>query len=71
VHSPNATHWTFATLVAVLGAQGKSDEGGRLTRQLRALSPDYSSDFARREFGGIIRDEFVEIYVNGLRAAGL
>ena len=71
IHSANATHWAFATLLAVLGAQRKGDKAVFVAGQLRALKPDYSCAFARREFAGFIRDEFVAAYVAGLHAAGV
>ena len=70
-HSPNATHWAFATLLAVLGARGKSREAISVAAQLQRLKPDYTCSFARKEFAGFMRNEFVETYVAGLGAAGL
>ena len=51
-HSPNTTHWAFATLLAVLGALGKSRDAVPVAAQLRRLKPDYTCSFARTEFGG-------------------
>jgi TolB-like protein len=71
IYCANATHWAYATVLAILGTRGKTREARPVAAQLHSLKPSYSCSFARLEFAGYVRGAFVDAYVAGLRAAGV
>ena len=71
VRQPNATYWPFATMTALLGASGKIEEAHTAADALLDKKPNYTCRFAREDFFFTEHDKFVDVYVEGLRKAGL
>jgi TolB-like protein len=71
VHEPNATHWPYATLVAILGAKEQPTRAKPIIRQLLDMKPMYSCAYAEEEFVPFWQGRFVEEYISNLRAAGV
>jgi TolB-like protein/class 3 adenylate cyclase/Flp pilus assembly protein TadD len=71
VRHANATHWAFATLTSILGAQNKVEDTVIAKRELLAMKPGYSCRFANDELGVPVDENFKKQYVNGIRKAGL
>lgn len=68
---PNATHWPWITLAAVLGAANKQEQAVEAVHQLLARRPHYSLASARGEFEHFTSEVFVARYMEGLERAGL
>jgi adenylate cyclase len=68
---PNTTYWPFATLASILGTQGKEAEARAAVARLVELKPGYGCAYAADDFFFARKDEFIENYVEGLRAAGV
>lgn len=71
VRLPNASHFAWTTLAAVLGAAGDREAASRAVHQLSLFRPDYSLDLARDELAHHANRRFVDDYLDGLRRAGL
>lgn len=71
VHTPNAQYWAWAHLVAALGHLGKQDLAQGTLRDLLAMKPEFSIEFARERLFYVKRSEQLEIYLDGLRRAGV
>ncbi len=75
IRQPNATYWPFATLASVLGHENKLSEATSVIREIMQRKPEYGCAYAKNDFlfaGHPFLDEkFVELYVAGLRKAGL
>jgi TolB-like protein/Flp pilus assembly protein TadD len=71
VRPANATYWPFATLVAVLGASGKTAEANIAVERLLERKPNYSVTFAREDLFFCADDHFIDRYLDGLRRAGI
>lgn len=71
VRLPNASHFAWASLVAILGSSRKHDEIQAALRRLKLMKPEYSLSFARDELSHHANRDFVENYLDGLAAAGL
>jgi TolB-like protein/class 3 adenylate cyclase/Flp pilus assembly protein TadD len=71
VQTPNAQYWAWAHLVAALGHLGDQTQAGRAVRDLLAIKPDFSLDFAREHLFYLKRSDQLEIYLDGLRRAGV
>ena len=69
--APNATHWPWVTLAAVLGAADKREQAQDALRELLSRRPDYSLSGARDDLCHFSDTSFVELYIEGLRRAGL
>lgn len=69
--APNATHWPWVTLTAVLGAAGKRDEARDALRELLTRRPDYGLSIARNDLSHFSDASFAEMYIEGLTQAGL
>ena len=67
----NATYWPFATLCALLGVQGRSDEAAAIADRLLGMKPGYDLRFARQDFFFLPAEDFVSRYIDGLAAAGI
>jgi hypothetical protein len=68
---PNASHFAHATLVAVMGAAGKSAGTAAAVARLRRMKPDYAMAAAAEELGHHANRSFVGEYLAGLARAGL
>ena len=71
IRQPNATHWPFATMTALLGVSGKIQEARTAADALLDKEPKYTCRFARQDFFFTEDDKFVDLYVEGLRKAGV
>jgi TolB-like protein/Tfp pilus assembly protein PilF len=67
----NATYWPFATLCALLGDLGRTEEAAAIADRLMQMKPGYSLRFARQDFFFTQATEFVDRYVRGLERAGI
>jgi TolB-like protein len=71
VRKPNADIWAYSTLGAALGHLGHLDEARSALEELLKRKPDFSLGFVRR-FVFYNRDpDHLELYLDGLRKAGL
>jgi TolB-like protein len=72
---PNAHYWAFAHRVSALGhlrhGDDQSDELHLATHGLLERKPDFSCSFARKRLFYIKRPEQLQIYLEGLRRAGI
>lgn len=71
VQTPNAQYWARAHLVAALGHLGGRESAERAVRDLLAVKPEFSVDFARERLFYLKRADQLETYLEGLRKAGL
>ncbi|MFN4142117.1 MAG: winged helix-turn-helix domain-containing protein [Aestuariivirga sp.] len=69
--APNATHWPWVTLAAVLGVANRPEQAQEALRGLLYRRPDYSLSTARKDLSHFSDPSFVDLYVEGLRRAGL
>ena len=69
--APNATHWPWVTLAAVLGAADKREQSQDAVRELLSRRPDYTLSDARHDVCHFADASFVELYIEGLGRAGL
>jgi DNA-binding SARP family transcriptional activator len=68
---PNASHFAHTTLVAIMGASGKSDGTAAAVARLKRMKPDYALAAAAEELGHHANQSFVGEYLAGLTRAGL
>ena len=68
---PNAQYWAKAHLVAALGHLGEQSQAKSAIKDLLAVKPNFSTDFAKEHLFYIKRADQLEIYIDGLRKAGL
>ena len=71
VQVPNAQYWARAHLVAALGQLGDQAAAQMALKDLMTVKPAFTVDFARERLFYIKRADQLEIYLNGLRKAGL
>ena len=71
VRHPNATRWAFATLAAVLGLAGKIEAAQAAILRLNERHPGYSCETARDDFFFMEHPKHLEIYIDGLKRAGV
>lgn len=71
VQTPNAQYWARAHLVAALGHVGDKGAAESALRDLLAIKPAFSVDFARERLFYVKRSDQLEIYLEGLRKAGV
>ncbi len=71
VSRPHAQHWAYATLTAALGHIGELEEAARAREQLMSRKPDFSAAFVRRFVYYNENPAHLELYIDGLRKAGL
>jgi DNA-binding winged helix-turn-helix (wHTH) protein/TolB-like protein len=69
--APNATHWPWVTLSAVHGLAGNKDQAQEALHVLSSRRPGYNVDTARSDLSHYADTSFVDIYIDGLRRAGL
>ena len=68
---PNCQYWARAHLAAALGHLGRTAEAAATMAELAELKPGFSLAYAREQFFYVKSSEQVEVYVEGLRRAGL
>ena len=71
VQIQNAQYWARAHLVAALGHLGDENQARTAVIDLMRIKPEFSLAFAREHLFYLKRSEQIEIYVDGLRRAGL
>ncbi len=68
---PNCQYWARAHLVAALGYLERSDEAAVALSEMKKVKPDFSLDLVREKLFYLDRQDQVELYLEGLRRAGL
>ena len=71
VGTPNAHYWARAHLVSALGHLGCQWQIDGAVSALRQARPDFSIEFARTHLFYVKRPDQIEIYLEGLRKAGI
>jgi len=71
VRKPNADIWAYSTLGAALGHLGNIDEARSALEELLRRKPDFSVGFVRRFVFYIKIPDQLELYLDGLRKAGV
>jgi tetratricopeptide (TPR) repeat protein len=71
VRRPNADLWAHSTLCAALGHLGRLDEAAAARGKLLERKPDFSLGFVRRSVYYNKVPAHLEVYLDGLRKAGL
>jgi tetratricopeptide (TPR) repeat protein len=71
VQVPNAQYWARAHLVAALGHLGDQTTAQAALKDLLAIKPAFTLDFARERLFYIKRADQMETYLGGLRKAGV
>ncbi len=68
---PNRQYWTAAHKAAALALLGRADEARRATTQLLQEMPDFTCAFARNKLFYLKEPRQIELYLDGLRRAGV
>ena len=68
---PNAHYWAFAHRLAALGHLEKPEERAKAVSDLLLRKPDFSCTFARKRLFYVKDDGQLELYLEGLRRAGM
>jgi len=68
---PNAQYWARAHLVAALGHLGDEKQAETAVKDLMRTKPEFSQEFARQHLFYLKRDDQIEMYIDGLRKAGI
>jgi tetratricopeptide (TPR) repeat protein len=71
VQVPNAQYWARAHLVAALGHLGDQTASQTALKELIAIKPAFTLDFARQRLFYIKRADQMETYLAGLRKSGV
>jgi len=71
VQVPNAQYWARAHLLAALGHLGDEAGARSALKDLVAVKPAFTLDFARERLFYIKRADQMELYLDGLRKAGV
>lgn len=71
VQVPNAQYWARAHLVAALGHLGDQTAAEAALKDLMAIKPAFTLDFARERLFYIKRADQMEMYLGGLGKAGV
>jgi tetratricopeptide (TPR) repeat protein len=68
---PNCQYWTTAHRVVALGHLGRDEESRRSVAHLREICPQFSVEYAQDKLFYLKRPEQIEVYLEGLRLAGV
>lgn len=68
---PNAHYWAFAHRVSALGHLQRSDDLRAAVPELLQLKQDFSCSFARKRLFYVKNPDQLELYLDGLRMAGI
>jgi TolB-like protein len=68
---PNAHYWAFAHRVAALGYLERPDESAKAVSDLLERKSDFSRSFARKRLFYVKDSEQLDLYLEGLRRAGV
>jgi TolB-like protein/class 3 adenylate cyclase/Tfp pilus assembly protein PilF len=71
VQIPNAQYWARAHLVAALGHLGDEAAAGAAVKELLRVKPEFTRAFAEEHLFYIKRSDQMQLYVDGLRKAGV
>jgi tetratricopeptide (TPR) repeat protein len=71
VQIPNAQYWARAHLVAALGHLGDKSQASSAVSELLRVKPEFSTAFAKERLFYLKRSDQIEIYLEGLRKAGM
>jgi tetratricopeptide (TPR) repeat protein len=71
IQVPNVQYWARAHLVAALGHLGDTEQAKGAVRDLLQVKPEFSVAFARKHLFYLKRADQMEIYITGLKKAGL
>jgi TolB-like protein/class 3 adenylate cyclase/Tfp pilus assembly protein PilF len=71
VQVPNAQYWARAHLLAALGHLGDQPAAQAALKELIAIKPAFTLDFAKERLFYIKRPDQMEMYLDGLRKAGV
>lgn len=71
VQTPNSQYWARAHLVAAVGHLGDAEQAERATKDLLKVKPEFSVDFAKEHLFYLKRQDQLDMYLQGLRNAGL
>lgn len=71
VQVPNAQYWARAHLVAALGHLGDQTAAQTALKDLMAIKPAFTVDFAKERLFYIKRADQMQTYLDGLRKAGV
>lgn len=71
IRIPNAQYWARAHLVAALGHLGNQEQAAAAARELLIAKPGFSVDFAKKQLFYLKRADQLEMYIDGLRKAGV
>jgi adenylate cyclase len=68
---PNRQYWTTAHRVVALAHLGRSDEADEAVTELREECPHFTVAYARRKLFFLERSDQIDLYLRGLREAGV
>lgn len=71
VQTPNAQYWAHAHLVAALGHLGDIEQTRAAVAELMRIKPEFSTIFAREHLFYLKRADQLDLYIDGLRKAGI
>ena len=71
VEIPNAQYWASAHLVAALGHLGDTQQAKRAVAKLKEIKPEFSITFAREHLFYLKREDQIDLYLTGLKKAGI
>ncbi|WP_119304309.1 winged helix-turn-helix domain-containing protein [Dongia deserti] len=71
VRTPNAQYWARAHLVSALGHLGDERQAETALKELIQVKPEFSIGFAKEHLFYVKRPDQIEIYMEGLRKAGV
>lgn len=71
IQIPNAQYWARAHLVSALGHAGDAVQAKAALKQLHEKKPEFSLAFARDHLFYLKRSDQIEVYIGGLKKAGM
>ena len=71
VQTPNSQYWARAHLVSALGHLNGGAEADRAIHELMEVKPQFSIEFARKHMFYLKKQEQMDMYLEGLRRAGI
>ena len=71
VQIPKALYWAYAHLVSALGHLGDQNQTRLALADLKRVKPEFTVSFARERLFYLKREEQLDLYLDGLRKAGV
>jgi TolB-like protein len=68
---PNCQYWTKAHKMVALAYMGRKQEAQQSKEQLLKEMPDFNCEFARNKLFYLKREEQIQLYIDGLKLAGI